>query len=602
MVQIIVIIISLLLSTACLGQDNEDSGPGITVSGSNQVNGSYGEIMYHPDKLMEGTGDYLTDYLDFDVGIKSFFTRGTFLVNSPSVGYNPFPEIVNEFFHRRTVGFRSKYMTVEGGHFKTAFGKGLTLNLRENRKTEKNYVLDGVYLMSDLPWFTIQGIAGRSPENSLKEMYLSMVDPNNDLDTISITTKLEDINYRDNVIGVFIESFYPFSEIPALSLLSGTSWGGGLVYFRSDVEKPFDTSLTINKELKKYLFHPRNTTFLPSWFLNLSLGNFNLSYENALMYYNTHDTDMVNFEEEKTNTYYSYSGYLSCGISLGDFYLSGEYKNYFYARKISFEQYAINNPGFNVVKNWVEAPDARQKHGWHLLTKHTLSRPMDDDLGYNASINWSREKTALLTNFSIGGDHLLNDDSTKYKMFTFAEERRYWESYSQWEQNFTDWFNITFGFSIGIMDNIYYPNRLDRTLGSKLLFGPFADKHSFELIVEGQYTTEDFEHPFDTTQNTISQDVYNLFIKPSYSLSPFLSIFLAGEIEPEFYKDYNAAKNDDDTDINYYFSGGVTFSPVENHVLTIEAGSMSGRMECNPPPCVYIQSFKGIKVTLNSIF
>jgi hypothetical protein len=592
MVQILVIIISLLLSTVCFGQDNEDSGPGITVSGNNQVRGSYGEIIYNQPAKGAGTGDYLTDYLDFDVGIKSFFVRGTFLVNSPSVGYNPFLEVVNEFFHRRTIGFNSKHLKVEAGNFKTVFGKGLTLNLRENRKTEKNYVLDGICLTSDLPWFSIQGIAGRSVEG--KEKNISI--PINEFGD-SISTILSDMSFRDNILGAFAESFYPFSEVPAFSFMSGSSWGGGVVCYRSQVEEPLDTSQTISDELEYYLFHDRNITFLPSWFLNLSFGNVDISYENALMYHNKHKFVDSIFSEKIVKKDYAYSGYLSLGVSLGDFYLSGEYKNYFYSRNLP-----PTPTGYSIITDWVEAPDARQKHGWHLLTKHTISRTMYDDLGYNMSLNWSREKTILLTNFSIGGNHILNNDSTKYSYYKLAKDRRYWESYSQWEQNFTNWFNLTSGFSIGIIDNVYYPNRLDRILATKLLFGPFADKHSFELIIEGQYSTEDFDHPVDTIQDTKSQDVYNLFIKPSYSLSPFLSIFFAGEIEPEFYKDYDAAKIGDDTDINYYFSGGFTFSPVPNHALSFEAGSMSGRMECNPPPCVYIQSFKGIRVTLNSIF
>lgn len=592
MTRTLVLSICLIASLAIMVEAKEYSGPGITVSGNNQVNGSYGDIMYSSDKPVEGTGDYLTDYLDFDIGIKSFFVRGTFLVNSPSVGYNPFPEVVNEFFHRRTVGFKSEYMTVEGGNFKTAFGRGLTLNLRENRKTEKNYILDGVCLTSDLPWFSVQAIVGRSVED--KKTFVAI--PINEFGD-SITTLLSNINYRDNILGAFAESFYPFSEIPALSFLSASSWGGGVVCYRSQVEKPRDTSQLVNNEYEYYLFHNRNLTVLPSWFINLSMDNIDIGYENALMFHRKHRFVDTTFTDEVVKKDYAYAGYLSLGVSLANFYLSCEYKNYFYARNLP-----PSPTGYSTIANWVEAPDARQKHGWHLLTKHTISKTMYDDLGYNMSLNWSGDKTTLLTNFSIGGNHVMKDDSTKYSFVKLAEDHRYWESYSQWEQNFSELFNIRSGFSIGVIDNVYEPNRLDRTLGLKLLFGPFADKHSVELTVEGQYATEEFEFKTDSTEDVISQDLFNLFFKPSYSLSPFLNLFLAGEIEPEFYKNYADAKVGGDTDINYYLSGGLKFTPVPNHVISIEAGSMSGRMECNPPPCVYIQPFKGVKVTLNSIF
>ena len=587
MLQIIAFIIAMIFTSACFAQDSEDSGPGITVSGSNQLSGSYGTIMYDPYKPIEGTGDYLTDYLDFDVGIKKFFVRGTFLVNSPSVGYNPFPEIFNEFFHRRTIGFRSKYLNIEAGHFKTAFGKGLTLNLRENRKTEKNYILDGIYLTSDLPWLTIQGLAGRSPEKKFKK--IDLVNISNEFD--SVFAMIEDVNYRDNIMGAYVE----FSTVPALSLMAASSWGGGLVYYGNNVKVPgsikvVDSTGTVTKVVT---YQNRNTVYLPSWFLNLSFENVDVSYENALMYYRKHEfIDTLN-SEEITQEYYSYSGYLSLGVSFADFYFSGEYKNYFYAREWS--------PGFAVVNQWVEAPDARQKHGWHLLTKHTLNRDMDNDLGYNATINWSREKITLLTNFSIGANRIMNDDSTKYSLFGLDEESRYWESYTEWEQNFTDRLNTKLGVSIGIMDPLD-PTLLDRTVGAKLIFGPFADKHSFELTAEAQFNTKDYKFETDSTSDVISQDVFNLFLKPSYSFSPYLTVFLVGEIEPELYHNYNEAEKGEETDINYYLSGGITFSPVPNHILAIEAGSMSGRMECNPPPCVYIQSFKGIKATLNSIF
>ena len=572
MLQIKALIVALILTSASFAQDNEDSGPTVTVNGSNQVSGSYGTIMYDPYKPVEGTGDYLTDYLDFDVGINNFFVRGTFLVNSPSVGYNPVPEIFNEFFHRRTVGFRSKYLTVEGGHFKTAFGKGLTLNLRENRKTEKNYVLDGAYLMSDLPWVTLQGLAGRSPEKKFKK--IDLINISNEFD--SVFAMLEDVNYRDNIIGAYMESFYPFSHVPALSFMSASSWGGGMVYYGNDVKVPgsikvIDTTGTITKVVT---YQNRNAVYLPSWFINLSFANFDLCYENALMFYRKYEFIDTLVSEEITDIYYSYSGYLSLGVSFWDFYFSGEYKNYFYAREWS--------PGFAVVNQWVEAPDARQKHGWHLLSKHTLNRTMDDDLGYNATLNWSRDRTTLLTNFSIGANHIINDDSTRYSYFGLDEETRYWESYTQWEQNFTDWLYTKLGISIGIIDPLD-PNLLERTAGAKVIFGPFANRHSIEVSFEAQYNTKDFEHPVDTIHDTIAQDVFNFFLKPSYSFSPYLTVFLAGEIEPELYRNYYAAETGEEPDVNHYFSGGITFS-IENHTLSLEGGSMSGRMECNPPP------------------
>jgi hypothetical protein len=194
----------------------------------------------------------------------------------------------------------------------------------------------------------------------------------------------------------------------------------------------------------------------------------------------------------------------------------------------------------------------------------------------------------------------MNDDSTQYSYFGLDEETRYWESYTQWEQNFTDWLYTKLGISIGIIDPLD-PNLLERTIGAKAIFGPFAERHSFELSLEVQRNTKEFENPDTSNRDTIAQDVFNFFLKPSYSFSPYLTVFIAGEIEPELYRDYYVAETGEEPDVNYYFSGGITFS-IENHTLSIEGGSMSGRMECNPPPCVYIQPFKGIKVTLNSIF
>ena len=122
-VQISIFII-VLFSLSLHSQDQPDAGPLVTVSGNNQLNASYGTIMYDPNKPVDGNGDYLTDYLDFDVGIKSFFVRGTFLVNSPSVGYNPFPNVVNEFFHRRTIGSRTSILLSKQATSKRHSAKG----------------------------------------------------------------------------------------------------------------------------------------------------------------------------------------------------------------------------------------------------------------------------------------------------------------------------------------------------------------------------------------------------------------------------------------------------------------------------------------------
>ena len=585
----IIVVLSLYVS----GQEQADDGPLVTVSGNNEINGSHGTITYDPHKPIEGIGNYLTDYLDFDIGIKNFFVKGTFLVNSPSIGYNPLPEVFNEFFHRRTIGFKSKYLNVEAGNFKTTFGKGLTLNLRESRKTEKNYVLDGACLTSELPWLSFQALAGRSPENKLKKVVIA-----GDIDTTS--TWVENINYRDNIMGAYVQSYYPFSTVPALSFMSASSFGGGIVYFGNKIRlrDTVDITDSLGNTIKEVPYQERNEAYLPSWFINFSFGNIDVSYENALMYYNAHTIEEVYDTigqlvdaKEITKNYYSYSGYVSVGAGVGDFYFSGEYKNYFYLRK--------GNPGFGVVDRWVEPPDARQKHGWHLLTKHTLLRSMSDDLGYNGTLTWSGGNATLKTNFSISGRHIMDKDSTRYRFFGFSKEFRNWESYTQWEQTFTNKFNTLFGVSIGVLDPRDF-DLLSRTAAAKLMFGPFAEKHSLDLTLEAQYNTKEFNNV--TKDTIITQNVFNLFMKPSYSFSPYITVFLAIEKEPELYFNYLAAKEEEKLDINNYFSGGIVFSPVDNHTLTIEAGSMSGRMECNPPPCVYILPFKGIKVTLNSVF
>jgi len=577
----------------------QEEGPVAWVNGNNFLQVARGDKDIE-DTDTEKPWNYLTDYLNFEANIRHFFIRGCFQVDNPSLGFYPPKQIFQEFFSRRSVGFNGEYVTIEGGHSTTVFGRGLILSLQEDKKTEKPNVLDGIFLTANLPWMTIQALAGRGLRNKLTPYEInaiSLISGN-----VVISQNLEDLNFRDNIIGLFIES-YPFQSSKALSFLSATSLGGGIAYYGrnvSDVQAgqkivSIDTSGSEPDTTFGILYYQNKADiFLPSLFANFSFDHVEFSFEGSQMFHKRHQYNDTLYKNDTLDELRSYAYYSSIGLNFFDIYFLLEYKNYFYLLN--------KNPGYYTVKDYVEPSDCRYKHSWKLLTKHVQAKVIDDVVGYNTSLTWSHFDPATVTlAFNIGGKHSIKDSSdtdTSWSAFGFSDEKRYWELHSEWEQRIKEWLTSKLFFNIGDRDPDK-PHYLERSFGTLINLGPFHEKHSLDIQAEAQINTREFNADTDSSAFTT---VNNIYIKLTYNLSPWLTLYGILEKETHFVDNFIQKTGIVESKENFYKSLGIGFNPHPRHSLFIEFGSFSGGKICSPPPCTYVPAFRGVKFQAVSTF
>ncbi|MEW6042578.1 MAG: DUF6029 family protein, partial [Elusimicrobiota bacterium] len=298
-------LIVFLIVSACLGQapDVQSYTPKISVSGSNLLQFARG---YNIDKpSTKEPWNYLTNYLDFDIMVQNFFLQGRFQIDEPSLGYNPYPPVYREYFSRRSVGFKTSLLNIEAGHFNTLFGRGLTLNLQEDITIERAKILDGLLMQVPLPWIELKGIVGRGIEEKISQGFIiSDYYVMNDTMWITDLTQsqsFDNLHYRDNIIGFHLESF-PFSYIPLLSFMSGSSIGCGIIQYRTNVSEieigrkieainvidstTWQTDTTFGQEYMYY--QNRGNVYLPSALMNISVGSYDMYIEHARMLYKRH--------------------------------------------------------------------------------------------------------------------------------------------------------------------------------------------------------------------------------------------------------------------------------------------------------------------------
>jgi hypothetical protein len=220
---------------------------------------------------------------------------------------------------------------------------------------------------------------------------------------------------------------------------------------------------------------------------------------------------------------------------------------------------------------------------------------MGNTIGYNFTTNWSLTDAAMLTaNFNYGG---LHQADSRVKIQT---ESAYWEVYGEWAQEVSNRFDFRIGLDYGKIDPEFEKVTF-RTLAAEIKIGPFKQKHSFGIILEGQLNDKPFSIDMDTSTHT--QYGFNLLTTLSYGFSPWLTI--AGTLEREVELDRQDKfymVSEISSKLRHYASIGLNVKPFPNHEITLEYGSMSGGKKCTLGTCVDLPPFKGFKCTLISRF
>lgn len=561
---------------------------------------------------------YVRDVFTYNIGIDKFSFDGKLYIDQPTMGFHPTDKYYyREFLKRRTLTWSGDKIKILAGNFETSIGRGLSLSLQDDHTVELSNILDGVLLSHENSLFSATLFAGRGQE---KNQIVSL-DPGSEKES-----GYQDYNYRDGLYG-FSSTFYPFTKS---DLFGSTTIGAGLLLMRDGVEDFAIEKDTIGGKVTEFPYQNRTLIWLPSFNVATQLGpvDFYSEYVRLIPQYISLDS----LEEKSRVKDQGYAAYVSASLSLGDFIVNGEYLNYFYSRRNSY--YGA------MTSTYTDAPTGRHKQKWHLLTKHTVTPPVGDVLGYNSSVSWlGLDGHEFMVLASIGGIHKRND---KDKPNDFAFEKQYDEIYVEWNGTLFDKVESRVGFDMGTIDKDH-PEISAYTLGGDFQSRELFNSWGMGLTLEGQFNKQElkaakdldklkeiaieqlpdededeinsFEHAdfIELLKKQLDKESgdWNSFDKTWLNTAFMLNFYFKGNVtvsallerETLFRNDHTLALVDDvQSRTEWYKSLNVEANLTRNHSLAFAVGDFSRSKICNMGTCTKVPSYRGMKLTFKSTF
>jgi len=571
-------------------QEAGSSGPDVSITASNQFQFGRGDALSEPGVDAEPTPlDYLMNTTEFRLGVGAFFLAGRFNLDEPSRWATSSSHVAEyrEYFSRRTLGFTSDHIDISVGHFLTGFGRGLSLNLREDRLLDTANILDGALLRTRLPFLDLQALAGRPSHSSSS--------------AVAGLAPAAGSAYQKLVLGAYAD-VYPFFKADRLSALSGASIGLGLVNYRdsigpqllvplidSIVVTVIDSVTTLYDTITSGVpSQDRTELYVPTFALNLPTPWVDLYIEHARLYTKAYWYDSLQYLPFEFEQKPSFATYASLGATHFGFSLLAEYKDY---RLGHNQDYTMRN-GVRTMVYYVDPPAARYRHSWSLLTRHEPANLVEDVRGYATVLTWSHlDNTTIAAAYSTGGPH------REASVFAFDLERGYWDVYLEWNQTFGSMVQLKVGLDMAKMDPLY--NRDRNYLGAaKVSIGPFASRRTVTVHAELERKSREFDvvdPVLYVKTGTEKVRTTNAVVALGYSISPWASAALTWE-HAELPDALSLPNRTDD-----YFSAGVTVKPSPKHTLVVEYGSFGGGMKCTYGNCFTLPPYQGLRITLTNV-
>lgn len=564
---------------------------------------------------------YVRDVFTYNIGIDRFSFDGKLYIDQPTMGFHPTEKYYyRELLKRRTLSWNGDKVQIHVGNFETSIGRGLSLSLQDDHTVELSNILDGVLLSHENELFAATLFAGRGQE---KNSIVSL-DPGSENES-----GYENYNYRDGLYGLS-STFYPFTKS---DLFSSTTVGAGLLLMRDGVEdfKLYDVDTT--EKTEEVPVQKRTLIWMPSLNMSMQLGPVDFYSEYVRLIPQNVSFDSTLLEEEFRVTDQGYAAYISTSLSLGDFIVNGEYLNYFYSRQ--------NSSYGALTSTYTDAPTGRHKQGWHLLTKHTVTPPVGDVLGYNSSVSWlGLDGHEFMVLASIGGIHKRDE---KDRPNDFAFEKKFDEIYVEWSGTLFDKVESKVGFDFGTIDKDH-PEISSYTLGGDFQSRELFDNWGLGLTLEGQFNSQELKAAKnldrlkeitigqmpDEDEDDINSLEYedflgllrygqinkesgnwDVFDKTWLNTAFILNFYLKGNVtvsallerETLFRNDYTLALVDDvESRSEWYKSLNVEANLTKHHSLEFALGDFSRSKICNMGTCTKVPSYRGMKLTFKSTF
>ena len=470
---------------------------------------------------------------DISVGIR-------FLYDNP-------PEIGQEFtgISRRYIEYDNDDFYLRAGNFSELFGKGMAINLFENRGLAYDSWLDGVnakYKFDDLKISLLNGV----------------------------------INFADSI------SFWREEKYNLL--------GGNAEYKINDEIKAGLTFISAEGEIPIPGLISKLKSEIPEIYFNLNLGDFDLFLDWSHKW-----TKVENGSSSVGSGIYSALSYNSNGLGI-----TLDYKNYKFDEQDPFTRYDATRP--TRMLPFQNPPIVQKEHSYLLLSRSIHEIDFNDEVGFQLEVFYLlNDETFFTLNGSMASRH--NFYNYNPSAFSFVKEERvrnflpssedkyspFWEYFLEAEHSLDDYTSLNIGFaqrSKILFNDIVgsaASHKIRSTVLPLLVQRTFSENYSASI----QYELEFVDDNYNTNQMRFN----NQFISFVSSFFSVLNINLRYEF----------------TSNNFEVSGRKDWFTVEtgyrinqSNNISFSFGRERGGQTCSNGVCRYIQPFSGFKLTLLS--
>jgi hypothetical protein len=490
---------------------------------------------------------YRENITDVKFSFQNNFTFGfRFLYDNP-------PEVGQKFMglDRRFIEYANDGLNLRAGNFSELYGRGLALNLFEDRGLAYNTWMDGVRAKYKYNGFSVSLLSGNLVYS----------------DSISFWR-----NEEYTVVGGNIE----------FELNKNFSVGTTFLSAEGKIPLP---SITYNLKAE-----------IPEIYFKASLGKFDF-FANWVNKW----TNIIGSETSAGNAIYSFISYNKAGTGI-----TIDYKNYLLDERGPYERDDFTRP--SRMLPFQNPPIVMKEHSYLFLSRSIHHIDFNDEVGFQAEIFYSlNDDFNINFNASLASRHNFYEFQSpeSNNPFTFEKIERkgnflptldemyspYWEYLIDAEYNLNDFTTIYLGFAQ--REKILY-NDFTGLKGTHIIKStviPFLVDH----ILSRNYSSSlhyEFESVNDN-YNTPQEKYNNHFISLTGNFHSKLNVGFRFEFTTN---EYDLSGKTD------WFTVETGYRLNQSNTLTVSYGSERGGQTCSNGVCRYVLPFSGIKFSLLSTF
>lgn len=467
--------------------------------------------------------------------------------------YDDPPEVGETFrgISRRYIEYNNNNIYLRAGNSSALFGRGLALNLFEDRGLVYDTWMDGVQLKYNHDIFNATVLGGS-------------IDFRDSL----IITRHETYKIRGGNLEV-----QPFDEMV---------FGFSYIYSEGNLPQGAVNSGIPPKNIKAEI---------PEFYVSLNL--------NRLSIYLDWSRKWTNVIEDKTSS--TGWGLYGAVSYLGDGYgVTLDYKNYSFDIRDPYGRNDLSRPTRMLpIQN---PPIVQKEHSYTLLTRALHEVNFNDEVGFQVDAFYSlNDNTTLNLNTSISSIHNsyeLNDDG-----FTFSQIKRASNFLPSFDKEFFPYYEL-------FLEGEHYYDissavRLALAFRKYTFFNEFSsDKsstvtNSFVIPLQVQNVfSEYYSLTFQSEHEWVSKEFKGMTDKFFNHLITVINSFCSN-LTATIRFEYTTSNNDVSGRKNW-LSGEIGYRLMQSHVITVSYGNERGGLACSNGVCRYIQPFEGFRLAILS--